>query len=136
MLGLIKTYALQGLGLALLLSLAFGGIQSWRLSSAKAEVKFQALQIADLQDANKSNQVVIKHLRVANGEWSAKCKADEAKTKQAVADIAALKETHKDELKKAKEQRQVIYKESKDACHNQPVPAGVVERLRSGTDKD
>lgn len=132
MISLIKTYALQGLGLALLLSLAFGGIQSWRLSSAKAEVKFQELQIADLQDANESNQVVIKHLRSANGEWATKCKADEAAAAKSIRELEALKGDLQFELAEAKGKRQVIYKESKDACHNQPVSAGIIERLRSG----
>lgn len=38
MLGLIKTYALQGSLIALLAVCAFAGVQTWRLSSAKTEL--------------------------------------------------------------------------------------------------
>jgi D-aminopeptidase len=129
MIGLLKTYALQGLGIALLLSLAFGGIQTARLSAAKAEVRELAAVGAALARANMSNQAVIAQLKRANVEWSAKCKADLAETANAIEQLKAMAGDLQFELAEAKRKRQVIYKESKDACHNQPVPSGIRERL-------
>lgn len=46
MLGLIKTYALQGSLIALLAVGAYAGVQTWRLNSAKAEHKATLAEIS------------------------------------------------------------------------------------------
>lgn len=84
----IKTYAASGLALALVASLAWGGMQTARLSASKrdaAEVK-----AAWAQDKANALALALK----TSEEYRAKEAEDQAKIKQGETDYAALQAKH------------------------------------------
>lgn len=126
----LKTYALQAALIALGTVTLFAGVQTWRLVALQDRLDEQREQIIELMAAIKVNEASIEALRKANAAWAEKCKAEPEKLKAVIEGLKKQAQLDKDNLKKARDERKVIYVENNDSCPYVPVPLGIIERLR------
>ena len=119
-------------------ALAFAGVQSWRLRTARADVADAnaataavRAENAALRGAAASAAITIRNLRDANAELADAARADIAEAERAAAAVERERDRLRGELQAERVRRAEIYRENEDAKRwaETLVPVAVVDRL-------
>jgi hypothetical protein len=129
-----KVMAMEGAGAAVA-GLLLSGLQTWRLSSARAEVRELQDQAAQTAMLRALDDATIRDLQAANQRWADSLRAGETAAADAVARVEAERDRLARELNAERRRRAEIYKEDADAraWSDAAVPAAVARGL-SGAD--
>lgn len=136
---------IRGTALAIVatLALGFAGIQSARLTSARADVTKAETTVATLRAENAAMRgsmaaasVTIRNLRDANAELADAARADIAEAERAAAAVERERDRLRGELQAERVRRAEIYRENEDAKRwaETLVPVAVVDRLLRDTE--
>jgi len=124
-------------------ALAFCGVQSARLQSARDTIAVRDTTIADLRaetatlrGANHSNAATIHNLRAANAELADAARADQAEAERVAARLETERDRLQGELLAERKRRAEIYQGDDYAKRwaETAVPAAVADRLLRDTE--